>query len=150
MELGQQFEQLPMFVSARDIHDNYIPMDRGGSINGMYGRKLDEAANANYMTRHGGTGSLVDSIKAGGVKTPVHVYHSEGDSTAYGVHGKALFDGHHRVAVAYDQNPDQLVPVVHDDNSTAKYRARAEVNAYKRREAEKFAARMAARNTDGT
>lgn len=137
---GSNFsEQLRMFVSAHEAA-GYHFMDRGGSKAAVMRRKIAEASEqAKYNSLPGG--SLTAAIAQEGVKTPIHVYHSEGDATAYGVHGPALFDGHHRVAVANEQDPDQLVPVVHDSKEAAQYRRGAEVAAYKRNEAAKFEAR---------
>jgi hypothetical protein len=50
---------------------------------------------------------LYDSIASKGVRTPVTIEH-------YGKNKTRLANGHHRVASAYDINPDMEIPVEHE------------------------------------
>ena len=63
----------------------------------MWQVKLDESHDDN----------LYDSIASEGVHTPVPIQH-------YGKNKTRLAGGHHRVAAAYDINPDMEVPVEHE------------------------------------
>jgi hypothetical protein len=63
----------------------------------MWQVKLDESHDDN----------LYDSIASEGVHTPVPIQH-------YGKSKTRLAGGHHRVAAAYDINPDMEVPVEHE------------------------------------
>jgi hypothetical protein len=63
----------------------------------MWQVKLDES---NYD-------NLYDSIASEGVQTPVPIEH-------YGKNKTRLAGGHHRVASAYDINPDMEIPVEHE------------------------------------
>jgi len=63
----------------------------------MWQVKLDESSDDN----------LYDSIAFEGVHTPILIQH-------YGKNKTRLAEGHHRVASAYDINPDMEVPVEHE------------------------------------
>jgi hypothetical protein len=116
---GQQFRQLPMFMSAREIMDRYQPLDgdrdavlgetdeRLEDDGELYARKYDEAEN----TYPDWDVSLKDSILQHGVKNPVSL---QADDYHVGSQDKPeILGGHHRVAVMGEHKPDTLMPVEH-------------------------------------
>ena len=119
MELNpQQFgEQLDMFKPAREIvegmHTGDFENNLGDSSNFAkhwgWQAKLDEAKTDRFYHTYAGKESLYDSVGRQGIKQPVAIRHWADRP------GPQLANGHHRVAAAYDQNPDMLVPVVHYD-----------------------------------
>ena len=71
-------------------------------------RKEDEHYQAQAKTEIGPPPSLYESIQEGGVQHPVHL------GTQFGSQGKPqIVGGHHRIAVALDTRPDDLIPVLH-------------------------------------
>jgi hypothetical protein len=99
--LSDQFEQLPMFMSAREIHRNFAPGDRGGEIGPhadarIWNKKLQEAKDE----------GLESSVRQQGVQKPVDLE----------LAGQSVLNGHHRIAAAVHTGADQLVPVLHHEN----------------------------------
>lgn len=115
-------DQLKMFMTPKEImssHENWdrLPNDPDGSK--LYARKLHEAkteptpeANKYEIWAAGKSDfigpqipptyrTLYESIKAEGVKNPVHL------SPNY------VVGGHHRIAAANDIDPNMLIPVKH-------------------------------------
>jgi hypothetical protein len=122
---GQQFRQLPMFMTAREIRNQYQPLDgdrddvyRHGEYTGrreneeeLFDRKYDEAENSTYDDE-GQT--LKESILTHGVKNPVSL---QADMEFTGSDSKPeILGGHHRVAVMHEHRRDDLMPVEHFDN----------------------------------
>lgn len=73
--------------------------------------KLQEAVEGPEQSTHGhyaeeGEETLYDSIKAKGVLKPVNLTFANDDDIK-----PTIDDGHHRVASAYDINPNMYVPV---------------------------------------
>lgn len=66
-------------------------------------RKLQAAKEDKWEPSKG----MYESIKKIGVQQPVEIIHSD--------KGQMLGEGHHRIAVAMEVNPDMLVPVKHID-----------------------------------
>lgn len=66
----------------------------------MWQNKLEESSDDD----------LYDSIASEGVHTPVPIQH-------YGKNKTRLAGGHHRVAAAYDINPDMEIPVEHENRT---------------------------------
>lgn len=115
---GAQFEQLPMFMSAREIHDHIPPGDlinAGDTPEDLYARKLRQAKTYRYNDDGGKT--LHESIAVEGVKEPVTIWSHHGFLR--------LGEGHHRVAVGMGTDPDRLLPVTHDSRAAEKYRMRS-------------------------
>lgn len=119
--LGQQFQQLPMFMEAQELR-NSPSITHGDAMfykdkDAMWRRKLDQA---NQPERHYDPDtpmdftktrpSLRESVGQGGVREPVQLRHGTD-------RGTVMFEGHHRTAAAYDHNPRSLVPVLHDEYS---------------------------------
>lgn len=112
MEPGRQ---LAMFVTPREIRENYGPNDRKpGEVSDsrIWNRKLRESketgnGRAIPMGRNEfgdyKMASLHDHIAANGVSKPVYL----------GTEDAKVYDGHHRVASAYASRPDDLMPVLH-------------------------------------
>jgi ParB-like chromosome segregation protein Spo0J len=98
------YEQLAMFMPAHEImaKTGEKSNDRLFKHNGqretsdeMWDRKTKEAKSSR----------LTSSIKKKGIKKPIEM--------ANFMSGKALFDGHHRVAAAHSIDKNYLVPVEH-------------------------------------
>jgi hypothetical protein len=119
---GQQFRQLPMFMSAREIRDQYqaLDADRDEVIgetdewteddDELFNRKYDEAEN-NVDHAAGDSRSLRDALLQDGVKNPISL---QADQEQTGSHWKPeILGGHHRVAVMSEHKPDVLMPVEH-------------------------------------
>lgn len=118
--IGQQFHQLPMFMTAHELRNETTPGDFVASRFGvpqnaedMWSRKLRESKEVTRVPAEWGPEwqpesiPLHESIRKNGIKSPVSVgYDARGVTT--------LKDGHHRVAVAASISPHYLVPVDHD------------------------------------
>lgn len=116
---GQQFRQLPMFMSAREIRQDYQALDgdRDEIIDefnerieddpDLFARKYKEASQ--YPS--GLTNPLAGDILRHGVKNPISL---QEDHTVTGSRKKPeILGGHHRVAVMERHKPDTLMPVEH-------------------------------------
>lgn len=126
MNASPQFHQLPMFMSAREIRDQYqaldgdrhhavpdfgsgIPLDKGTpeTDDELFDRKAEEAD-----SRRAPDGDyLYDSIAKHGVLSPVLLRAPGGGTGSLGK--PEILGGHHRVAVMHDIRPDELMPVEH-------------------------------------
>jgi hypothetical protein len=128
---GQQFRQLPMFMTAREIRSDYQALDgdrRESKIrygkerdDEVFSRKYNEASEEprtwdRYKSRWlSGGPSLTEQIQSEGVRNPVSL---QVDLNKTGSRGKPeILGGHHRVAVMEAHKPDTLMPVEHFDNS---------------------------------
>lgn len=107
----EQFGQLPMFVQAKTLRNDYIANDattNGWDKDDLYDLKAGEA--------HSGT-RLYQSIKEGGIQKPINVWHEvtgrDRNSFSPRPIGKTVLNGHHRVAVQNELNPEAEVPVNH-------------------------------------
>ena len=89
---GQQFGQLPMFMSHNDL--------MGHGVHYMEANSLEHKR---LTSRRVG---LVDSIAAEGVHTPIALEHNVGENPM-------LVNGHHRETTQADLDPDRLMPVMH-------------------------------------
>jgi hypothetical protein len=113
---GNQWTQLPMFMSAREITQQYAPAEtdkhwlsgsqRSESSGELWSRKAKEAetgvyGDRPYKLRSGERGTLYDSIKEEGIEKPVPLG------------AKQVIDGHHRVAAQFAIDPDRQIPVTH-------------------------------------
>jgi hypothetical protein len=104
---GKQWEQLPMFMSANEIINTHTLGDQDvehhESKEDVLTRKLDEA----YEDDHGlYDGDLASDIRKNGIEKPVDLLRIGNEDL--------LVDGHHRLAVQYDWNPDDVsIPVKH-------------------------------------
>jgi len=122
---GPQFEQLPMFMSAREIMRKYEPlghdkeMDRAPleSNKTLWSRKLDYAKSWGFP----------EELKRDGVQEPVelglhagHHYwtHNEDgeiNKSPYVTKKPEIMSGHHRVISMMYAAPDTYMPVTHED-----------------------------------
>jgi hypothetical protein len=113
---GNQWKQLPMFMSGREITQQYEPAEgdkhwinskqRFENSDDLWGRKAQESETGvhggrSYKLRSGGLGTLHESIKEDGIQSPIPL----GD--------KRVIDGHHRVASQFAIDPDRQIPVTH-------------------------------------
>jgi hypothetical protein len=107
----QQFQQLPMFMSAREIQEQTTPGDKEPTqrTSSFWAHKRREAESLDAVKGAGGP-TLAESIRSGGVQQPVEL------GWASTLVRPELANGHHRVAVA--AKSDQLVPVMHDAGET--------------------------------
>lgn len=95
-----QFEQLPMFATARELREHYTPWDYNeqaheGDPEIMWEQKHEEVWDE----------GLYHQIADEGVKKPVNVHHT--------AHDRELLNGHHRVAAQYDADPEAFIPLNH-------------------------------------
>ena len=121
-----QFQQLPMFMTAREIRDQYQGHDgsrrrfaglSGGEIQMFKGRHETEdemfrrkVSEAEERWDHGGD-YLAAHVRKHGV---THAISLQDDPTIVGSLGKPqILGGHHRVAVMHADRPDELMPVAH-------------------------------------
>jgi ParB-like nuclease domain len=97
-----QFEQLPMFMTAKELgktHMGDLIFHEGGSrslLNKKY--KQSEAS------------GLASDIQKNGIQQPVSIFHDDNGN-------KTLIDGHHRLSVAKKMGPNTLIPVQHLDKN---------------------------------
>ena len=120
-------QQLAMFMTAKEIKEGVnASFDRGGrNLDELWSNKLRESKsgairNARYVpTRKRKGNTLYESIQEHGVREPVELMHRKhpiernhpGEDIPPGMH---LAEGHHRVAAAYDIDPNMLIPVIHE------------------------------------
>jgi hypothetical protein len=115
---GNQWKQLPMFMSGREITQQYAPAEtdkhwlsgsqRSESSDELWSRKAKEAetgvyGDRPYKLRSGERGTLYDSIKEEGIQKPVPLGRTQ------------VIDGHHRVAAQFAIDPDKQIPVTHQE-----------------------------------
>jgi hypothetical protein len=132
---GPQFEQLPMFMSAREITTSHQPLDfdrqsvnaeghppewyrihRGMSTNDAYkhhGPFVQENDDQLYDRKRQEAESrpLAQDIKDHGVGMPVLLEDGSNPHGGGAQGRRQIVGGHHRVAVMLDHAPDQLMPV---------------------------------------
>lgn len=123
--VSQQFHQLPMFMSAREIRSNYQALDADRedytdwddpdepttqeTDDDLFDRKYEEAT-VNTFHSPNDSRSLADAIVEDGVKNPISLQVPD----LNGSQGKPqILGGHHRVAVMEIYKPDSLMPVEH-------------------------------------
>lgn len=101
---GQQWEQLPMFMTGKEIRAKYSPADYD-EYYGEFDNEKDFWKNKLVQAKQSG---LTQSIKdEGGVKTPVILK----------LDGNFIDEGHHRVAVMSTRpNDNKYMPVIHSEN----------------------------------
>ena len=101
----QQFQQLPMFMSGQEIMDQVRPRDFisdtpwGAAVG--WRRKIEDAETRLPKT--------TKSIREEGVQEPVHVTWGER------MYQPELINGHHRVALSHQADPERLIPVEHSE-----------------------------------
>ena len=84
-----------------------VEIRNGESVSDVYSRKLKESKktgiDVNLIGRNYGYGrySLYRSIKDNWVKSPIDVY----------IKDRLIYDGLHRIACAYNIDPDRVIPV---------------------------------------
>lgn len=116
----QQFQQLPMFMSAREITDTASPGDRPyGDDEAAVWRVKGKSAFSKKAGAYGRkpTMSLGASIGQEGVQRPVDIVH-----TQTGEKPTTLVQGHHRVAYSLENDPDRLIPVVHHEEPAGRFK----------------------------
>jgi hypothetical protein len=104
-------QQLPMFVSARDIHDNYIHGDnktsgwtKSASAFNEHKETLDETY-ARKQKENSDSRKYDPGYNPDRPTTPLDVSVHKGEPV--------LWNGHHRQVETYHRNPDELLPVIH-------------------------------------
>lgn len=129
---GPQFHQLPIFMTPREIRQQYRALDgdreevvddwdaeveerRPETDDELFDRKLDESLDAPANPRDEFSETLFESVKRDGVKNPVSLQFKD-----LAVLGKPqILGGHHRLAVAHEYRPDEFVPVEHFEDTQA-------------------------------
>ena len=114
----------PMFMTGPEIMHNYDPnyWDKSPSESNddLWARKLHEAKrgaahDTNYFVNDEstpkGTPSLEESVRKEGVRTPIFL--GEFSKTRNNSSKPEVKNGHHRVAVASNIDPNMLLPVDH-------------------------------------
>jgi len=114
-------EQLPMFMTGNEIMQSHQASEwdrmpkrpaRGGVATGLEShadvmdRKLTES-------KKEGGGKLYRSVAAEGVQQPVHLSHQFGRPDSSGTRKGQIAEGHHRVAISLDTDPNRYIPVIH-------------------------------------
>lgn len=112
--------QMRLFMQAKELmntlsghvatgSDRYAPMSQAP---GLFKSKLHESkvgsAASTMFSKKRGKDSLYQSIQKEGVKTPIRLRMHQETKT------EQINDGHHRVAAAYDINPEMYLPVSYD------------------------------------
>jgi hypothetical protein len=106
--LGRQWRQLDMYKSAKELRSSTL-LDVEAAKVWDAGRTPAHEIEKTVMDQKLGESrktGLYDSIKAQGVSTPVYVSNNP-------KFGQTVGDGHHRIAAAYDIDPNMLLPVDH-------------------------------------
>jgi len=144
---GAQFEQLPMFMSGREITQQYAPAEddkhwinnkqRFENSDELWGRKAQESETGghggrSYKLNSGGLGTLYESIKESGIQSPIPLGRTQ------------VIDGHHRVASQFAIDPDRQIPVTHQEGGLNELRTE-QLETEKRRTANDQARRDAER-----
>ena len=137
--VGQQFRQLPMFMSAREIRSQYQAIDGDRKLvygddgwydhpetdDQLFSRKYIEAEQDDDHSP-GDRRTLRDAVVQDGVKNPISLQipsekkpsRFELPNPGTGSHGKPqILGGHHRVAVMDQHRPNDLMPVMHFEDS---------------------------------
>ena len=142
--VSTQFHQLPMFMSAREIHEGWKlnePDRYGVDAKGkttwpsqkkptrpesdaeFWGRKSresdqpDPVFNDEKQVWEPGTQTLRKSVVANGVESPVRL--QDPGSAVFG--RPSIIGGHHRIAVMTEHKPDALMPVLFDHDINDAY-----------------------------
>ena len=117
----------PMFMTGPEIKENYEPnyWDKYGmeSNDDLWGRKLHEAkrgaarntsevVETNVANGWDPEPTLEESIRTEGVRKPIFL--QEFSKTRTDDSKPEVRDGHHRVAIASEIDPNMLLPVDHD------------------------------------
>lgn len=135
MEPGPQFQQLPMFMTAGELRDpaRTAHGDRREhqTSDELFQEKLEDShrdhqpRSISRYALHPFRPALYGQIEnAGGVEQPVHLMHDDPFELVRGQRLPLLADGHHRVAVAHDRNPNSLLPVHHTGPETTRPKLR--------------------------
>jgi hypothetical protein len=120
-------QQLPMFMSPSElkrlpsgdmvdaeqtVHRHLTQQERQD----FWARKRDKAVLTDAGPYGNGAENLAGSIRRQGVQRPVDLEHGPYPYRPdLGTDPTLMVNGHHRVAVADDVRPNQLVPVLHHD-----------------------------------
>lgn len=100
--------QFRMFIPARELME-FVALDAPDEISyseayGVLAKKRRENTNSTFQRGGVEEEPLINSVAKEGVRTPVNIV-EQGSS------GNTIWNGHHRIAAAYDVNPDMEVPV---------------------------------------
>lgn len=114
-------KQLKLFMTARELMDmpagddleEWRPMSQNEDLRN---EKLEESKDPVSYAKMYDNLNLHDSIKEHGVQNPVNIefFSRENDDTV-------IADGHHRIASAFDINPDMFIPIEYGDDSKYLY-----------------------------
>jgi len=128
--LGRQWQQLDMYKTAKELRATRLGDVETAKIWDA-GRTPAHELEKTVMDKKLGESritGLYDSIKAQGVSSPVYISNvkpsaykkssltgviKEINPTYVPPSGEIIMDGHHRIAAAYDINPNMLIPVEH-------------------------------------
>lgn len=131
--------QLPMFLTAKEIKDNYYPLP-GDFISAtetredLWKRKAQESREGSPGDARKKTTkeTLADSIAREGVRNPVTL--GMEPNRGMGADKPFVYGGHHRVATAAQINPNMLVPVTNAegrfDSTTGRKQDQREGNPF--------------------
>lgn len=108
----KQFEQLPMFMSARQITTKYEPLvgDREPT---MRGQESDEQVWRRKAVEMSKEPDFARALDANEVSAPIPLTHEAN----YGGKKPMVAGGHHRIAYNLYRHPDRLLPVVHHEDT---------------------------------
>lgn len=118
--------QMAMFIPAHKLMDMVTPEAvSDGTTTPQTLRSLPHVVN--YKRAEANESNLAESIRQQGVTDPVtivqhpHEYKTESGDTirddyfpGHNYRGQMIADGHHRIVVANDLNPDTEIPVKYD------------------------------------
>jgi hypothetical protein len=105
---SRQWRQLDMWKTAKELRNSTL-LDVESEKIWDAGRTPAHEIEKNVMAQklsNSRTTGLYDSIKDQGVSKPVYVSQNA-------KFGQTVGDGHHRIAAAYDIDPNMLIPVEH-------------------------------------
>lgn len=110
-------KQLKLFMTARELMnmpagddlEEWRPMAQNPDL---LNEKLEESMDPNAYAKVYDNLNLHDSIKTHGVQDPINIefFSRDHDDTV-------ISDGHHRVASAFNINPDMIIPIEYGDDS---------------------------------
>ena len=98
-----------MNMPAGDDLEEWRPMAQNPDL---LNEKLEESMDPNAYAKVYDNLNLHDSIKTHGVQDPINIefFSRDHDDTV-------ISDGHHRVASAFNINPDMIIPIEYGDDS---------------------------------
>jgi len=105
---SRQWQQLDLYKTAKELRDSTlldVESEKIWDAGRTPAHEIEKAVMDGKLKASRANG-LYESIKANGVTRPVYVSNNP-------KFGQAVGDGHHRIASAYDIDPNMLIPVEH-------------------------------------